>query len=98
MKRLIVSVACSTVLAGCVILRTGDHGPVWIGQHANTLVESRGQPDRKMTAPSGATIYVYSRRNFGVCDEQYYVQEGKVVGFMEQGGALNCSGVAGDTK
>lgn len=98
MKRLLMAVACSVMLSGCVIFRTGDHGPVWIGQPASALVDGRGEPDHKTTAPSGATVYVYSRRNFGVCDEQYYVQDGKVVGFMEQGVALNCSGAAGLTK
>jgi hypothetical protein len=100
MKEFIFVVACSIILASCAI-GTAGHGPEWVGQPASALVNREGMPERQMTAPSGATVYIYPRRSLDginiLCNEQYFVQGDAVIGFEEHGVAIGCSRAAGTT-
>jgi hypothetical protein len=55
----------------------------WVGQPATKLVVSLGMPTRQLTAPSGAIAYLYDDTEWGniVCTREYYVRNGKVVGY-----------------
>jgi hypothetical protein len=87
-------------MSACVVTAHG-HGDRWIGQSAKDLVSQKGMPGQQMTAPSGAMVYVYGFHNlYGatLCRDQFYIREGKVVGFQEKGGALNCGQAVGETN
>ncbi|MFZ0692544.1 MAG: hypothetical protein WAN51_00065 [Alphaproteobacteria bacterium] len=74
------------------------HGPQWVGHSADTLVKQDGQPERQATAPSGATVYVYtwrSDKDVALCERQYFVRDGNVVGYLEKPIAIQCAQSAG---
>jgi hypothetical protein len=63
-------------------------------------MDKMGAPDRRTTTASGATVYVYGARNLHgdeMCSASYVIKDGKIVGYIERGIAINCDQIAGDT-
>lgn len=69
------------------------------GNPKSELFAKAGTPDRQLSAPSGAKIYVYDQRSFNgqnvLCSMSFFVRNGVIVGVSERGAAMNCGGTAG---
>ncbi len=112
LARLFISLAAATgilAFAGCSTVNQKyenvsglqGHGPQWVGHSADMLIKHDGQPERQMTAPSGATIYVYTWRSdkgAALCEQQYFVRDGDVVGYLEKPIAIQCAQSAGEVN
>lgn len=97
----------AAVLAGCAkieqkyeaISGLEGHGAQWVGHSADMLIKHDGPPERQMTAPSGAAVYVYTWRSdkgAALCERQYFVRDGDVVGYLEKPMAMQCSQSVGE--
>ena len=107
---IILAVATGLVaFAGCATLNQKyenvsglqGHGPQWVGHSADMLVKHDGPPERQMTAPSGAADYVYiwrSDNGTALCERQYFVRDGDVVGYLEKPIAIQCAQVSGEVN
>ena len=106
-----ISVAATSILAfaGCATVNQKyenvsglqGHGPQWVGHSADMLVKHDGPPERKMTAPSGAAVYVYTWRSdkgTALCERDYFVRDGDVVGYLEKPIAIQCAQVSGEVN
>ncbi len=96
----LIPVALLAAMASACALSRG-HTQEWVGRSASELVASQGMPEREMTAPSGAKVYVYPQKNLegaALCHREYYIRGSQVVGYAAHGFALNCSGSAGETR
>jgi hypothetical protein len=91
-------------LVGCDLTRQPEgHGPQWIERPTDTLVEKMGAPDRKvrMPMPSLSTVYLYlggAEPGFAICERDYFIRGGTVVGYSEHGTAPDCHRRAGNTE
>jgi hypothetical protein len=97
-RNLLPAIFTSLTLVGCVINVRGQ-GPQWVGQPVSALVERMGMPDRQMTSPSGATVYIYGAHNIHeatLCEGNYFVRADQIVGYAERGVAINCGQTAGN--
>jgi hypothetical protein len=68
---------------------------------ASTLFAEKGAPERQLTSPTGAVIYVYETHNLlgaKFCDGSFFVREGTVVGFVARGQGITCGGTAGNVQ
>ena len=92
-------------LVGCGGLAgaPAEHGPGWIGRSADTLVEKMGSPDRsvRLPEPSQSTVYLYTGGavpGFAICERNYYIRGGTVIGFREHGSDASCNRTGGRTE
>jgi hypothetical protein len=91
------------VLASCGTMGSAalsSDGPGFVGKTGQELFAAKGAPQRQLTSPSGATIYVYEAHNlYGAtfCEASFYVRSQIVVGFSANGLSPACAGSAGQT-
>jgi len=74
------------------------HGSQWVGHSADMLVKQDGPPERQLTALSGAAVYIYiwrSDKDVALCERDYFVRDGDVVGYLEKPIAISCDQSAG---
>ena len=91
-------------LVGCNAWRgePEGHGPKWIERPVPDLVDKLGQPDRqvRLPPPSLSTVLLYTggaTPGFAICERNYYVRGGTVVGYAEHGTDPNCNRTGGRT-
>jgi hypothetical protein len=100
-KTVALAAFLSLFASGCVLTR-GGNGPQWVGKHASALVAHSGMPDRELKSPAGSEVYIYRAMSLNgrneLCQVQYYVRGGVIVGYAERGEALNCSGRVGEVR
>jgi len=91
-------------LAGCGLAHEPEgHGPQWIERPDSALVEKMGTPDRKvrLPAPSLSVVYLYTAGaapGYAICERDYFIRGGTVVGYSEHGTDPNCKRRAGNTE
>jgi hypothetical protein len=85
-------------LTGCVLGNVGNAAKL-IGQPESALYKALGAPDRQITAPSGATVDVYTMRSLNgenvLCKISFFVRQNEIVGYSARGSAVNCGGKGG---
>jgi hypothetical protein len=79
------------------------HGPQWIERSPSTLVEKMGPPDRqvRLPPPSLSTVYLYlagAQPGFAICERDYFIRGGTVVGYSEHGTDPHCTRRSGNTQ
>ena len=91
-------------LAGCSSLggagEPDGHGPGWIQRPAEDLIPKVGPPDRKVRLPPPQQVVVWlytggATPGFAVCERNYYVRGGTVIGYREHGADPTCKRSAG---
>ena len=92
-------------LAGCAALRgePEGHGPGWIERPSPLLIEKLGEPDRqvRLPSPSLTTVYLYTggaEPGFAICQRNYFIRGGTIIGYREHGSAAGCDRTAGRTE
>ena len=102
MRTLLIA-AIGVFLAGCGTIGSAalsSDGPSFVGKPAQALFAAKGAPQRQLTSPSGAMIYVYEAHNLvgaTFCEATFYVRDQMVVGFSANGLSPACGGSAGQT-
>jgi|HubBroStandDraft_6_1064221.scaffolds.fasta_scaffold1952844_1 hypothetical protein len=88
-------------LAGCALTHEPEgHGPQWIERSIDTLTDKMGKPDRvvRLPPPSLSTVLLYTggaAPGFAICERNYYVRGGTVIGYNEHGSDPKCNRTAG---
>jgi hypothetical protein len=98
----ILMAAALFALAGCNAWRgePDGHGPQWIERPATDLTKKMGNPDRtvRLPPPSLSTVLLYTggaTPGFAICERDYFVRGGTVIGYSEHGTDPNCNKTAG---
>jgi hypothetical protein len=91
-------------LVGCDLTHSPEgHGPQWIDRPIDALTDKMGKPDKvvRLPPPSLSTVLLYTggaAPGFAVCERNYYVRGGTVVGYSEHGSDPKCNRVGGRTN
>jgi hypothetical protein len=100
--RILLAAAALLLAAGCNAWRgePEGHGPQWIDRPMSDLVDKMGKPDQavRLPPPSLSTVLLYTggaAPGFAVCERNYYVRGGTVVGYSEHGTDPKCNRVGG---
>jgi len=102
--RRIACAAALMVLAGCALTnKPQGQGPQWVERPASDVVDTLGKPDRvvRLPLPSMSTVYLYTggaEPGYAVCQHDYFVRGGTVIGYSEHGTDPKCNRRAGRTE
>jgi hypothetical protein len=102
---LLVLAGCGlVVLAGCgLAIKPQGQGPQWVERPIADLTDALGKPDRivRLPLPSLSTVFLYTAGaapGYAICEREYFIRGGTVVGYSEHGSDPNCIRSKGNTQ